>query len=83
MVSALAPLGATTVLPVGYAQDHYGYLLEEDDWLRGGYEPTVSAYGWKFGPYLLAQLEDFVATIDGPQEAPDLAGGARRRRRAR
>lgn len=73
MVGALAPLGATTVLPVGYAQDHYGYLLEEDDWLRGGYEPTVSAYGWKFGPYLLAQLEDFVATIDAPQEAPDLA----------
>ena len=73
MVEALAPLGATTVLPVGYSQDHYGYLLEEDDWLRGGYEPTVSAYGWKFGPYLLAQLEDFVATIDGPQEAPDLS----------
>ena len=73
MVSALAPLGATTVLPVGYAQDHYGYLLEEDDWLRGGYEPTVSAYGWKFGPYLLTQMEDFVATIDAPQEAPDLA----------
>ena len=73
MVSALAPLGATTVLPVGYSQDHYGYLLEEDDWLRGGYEPTVSAYGWKFGPYLLAQLEDFVATIDAPQTPPDLA----------
>lgn len=73
MVGALAPLGATTVLPVGYSQDHYGYLLEEDDWLRGGYEPTVSAYGWKFGPYLLAQLEDFVATIDAPQETPDLA----------
>lgn len=73
MVSALAPLGASTVLPVGYAQDHYGYLLEEDDWLRGGYEPTVSAYGWKFGPYLLGQLESFVATIDEPQEPPDLA----------
>lgn len=73
MVDALSPLGATTVLPVGYSQDHYGYLLEEDDWLRGGYEPTVSAYGWKFGPYLLAQLEDFVATIDQPQEPADLA----------
>ncbi len=72
MVSALEPLGATTVLPVGYSQDHYGYLLEEDDWLRGGYEPTVSAYGWKFGPYLLGQLESFVATIDEPQEAADL-----------
>lgn len=73
LVEALAPLGASTVLPVGYSQDHYGYLLEEDDWLRGGYEPTVSAYGWKFGPYLLSQMERFVATIDQPQEPPDLA----------
>lgn len=73
LVAAAAPLGATTVLPVGYSQDHYGYLLEEDDWLRGGYEPTVSAFGWKFGPYLLAQFEDFVATIDEPQTPPDLA----------
>jgi neutral ceramidase len=72
MVSALAPLGATTVLTVGYAQDHYGYLLEADDWLRGGYEPTVSAYGWLFGPYLLAQLTDFAATWDSSQEAADL-----------
>ncbi len=73
LVAAAAPLGASTVLPVGYSQDHYGYLLEEDDWLRGGYEPTVSAYGWKFGPYLLAQFEDFVATMDQPQTPPDLA----------
>ena len=72
MVAALAPLGATTVLPVGYAQDHFGYLLETDDWMRGGYEPTVSAYGWLFGPYLLAQLTDFAATWDSSQEAADL-----------
>ncbi len=70
--AALAPLDAGTALPVGYAQDHYGYLLEEDDWLRGGYEPTVSPWGWKFGAYLLAELERFVATVDEPQAAPDL-----------
>lgn len=73
LVAALAPLGASTVLPVGYSQDHLGYLLEEDDWLRGGYEPTVSPYGWKFGPYVLSQVEAFVATIEQPQEPPDLA----------
>ncbi len=71
--TALAPLGATTSFAVGYAQDHYGYLLEEDDWLRGGYEPTVSAYGWKFGPYLLAEVEQFVATMGEAQPAADLA----------
>lgn len=71
--TALEPLGANTSFAVGYAQDHYGYLLEEDDWLRGGYEPTVSAYGWKFGPYLLAEVEQFVATLGEEQPTPDLA----------
>lgn len=70
--AALAPLGARTTLNVGYAQDHFGYLLEEDDWLRGGYEPTVSAWGWKFGAYLLAEVEAFVASIDQPQPAADV-----------
>jgi neutral ceramidase len=80
--AALAPLGARHALVVGYAQDHFGYLLEADDWLRGGYEPTVSAWGWKFGPYLLAEVEAFVATIGERQPAPDLLapldGGAPR-----
>jgi neutral ceramidase len=71
--AALAPLGAAHPLTVGYAQDHYGYLLEEDDWLRGGYEPTVSAYGWKFGPYLLGEVEQLVATIDQSQPPADVA----------
>ncbi len=70
---AMAPLGATSVFPVGYSQDHYGYLLEEDDWLRGGYEPTVSAYGWKFGPYLLSESQKFIATLNEEQPAPDVA----------
>jgi|GEM_PF-759209 neutral ceramidase len=70
--AALAPLGATRALTVGYSQDHFGYLLEEDDWLRGGYEPTVSAYGWKFGPYLLSEVEAFVASIDQSQPPADV-----------
>lgn len=71
METALAGLGSTYTLPVGYSQDHFGYLLEEDDWLRGGYEPTVSAFGWKFGPYLLAELEGFAATLGQEQPAVD------------
>jgi neutral ceramidase len=71
METSLAGLGATYTLPVGYAQDHFGYLLEADDWLRGGYEPTVSAFGWKFGPYLLSELETFAATLDETQPAVD------------
>ncbi len=37
---------------LGYSQDHHFYLLNEDDWLQGGYEPSRDIWGWKFGPYL-------------------------------
>ncbi len=73
MEASLASLGAAKTLPVGYAQDHFGYLLEEDDWLRGGYEPTVSAFGWKFGPYLLSEYEQLAATLGQSQTPSDVA----------
>ena len=69
-VEALAPLGARRALVLGYAQDHYGYLLEQDDFLRGGYEPTVSPWGWRMGQYLIDQVAALVATRTEPQEKP-------------
>jgi hypothetical protein len=68
--AALAPLGARRALVLGYAQDHYGYLLEQDDFLRGGYEPTVSPWGWRMGQYLLDEVAALVATRTEPQEKP-------------
>ncbi|MCK6505864.1 hypothetical protein L6R53_21165 [Myxococcota bacterium] len=38
-------LGYEHALPVGYAQDHEGYLLLPEDWLLGGYEPNITFWG--------------------------------------
>lgn len=73
VAATLAPLGASTNLVLGYAQDHYGYLLEQDDFLRGGYEPTVSPWGWRMGQYLIDEATKLVATKDTPQEQPTSA----------
>jgi neutral ceramidase len=73
VVAALAPLDAGVVLPVGYAQDHYGYLLEEDDWLRGGYEPTVSPWGWKMGDAVVAEYARLAQAPAAEQPAPSVA----------
>jgi neutral ceramidase len=70
VAATLAPLGGSTNLVLGYAQDHYGYLLEQDDFLRGGYEPTVSPWGWRMGQYLIDEAGKLVATKDAPQEKP-------------
>lgn len=49
--------GVTNVLAVGYAQDHFGYLLEPKDYLRLGYEAYVSPLGWRFGDFTVGQAE--------------------------
>lgn len=70
VAAAMTPLGASTNLVLGYAQDHFGYLLEQDDFLRGGYEPTVSPWGWRMGQYLIDEAGRLVATKDAAQEKP-------------
>lgn len=66
--------GVDRGLAAGYAQDYTGYLLEEADFLRGGYEPTVSLWGWKGGPYLVGKLRalaaDLAAATHRPPEIP-------------
>lgn len=37
--------GLTHTLPIGYSQDHEGYLLPPEDWLLGGYEPNINVWG--------------------------------------
>ncbi len=46
------------VMIYAYAQDHNGYILMPDDWMSGGYEPTISYWGWRFAPYLIEQHLD-------------------------
>ncbi|MEW5737987.1 MAG: neutral/alkaline non-lysosomal ceramidase N-terminal domain-containing protein [Myxococcota bacterium] len=62
--------GVTHVLTAGYAQDHFGYLLEEKDYLRLGYEPYVSPLGWKFGAFIAGQLGQAFAALGAPAPLP-------------
>lgn len=54
---------SSDVVIAGLAMDHNGYLLEPDDWLSGGYEPTISPWGWRMGPYLKDQLVDLAREL--------------------
>ncbi|MDF1562201.1 MAG: hypothetical protein P1V51_04110 [Deltaproteobacteria bacterium] len=60
MLANAAEEGATDTLLLGYAMDHDGYILTEDDWLAGGYETTITLWGWRHGDYLLAQGRDLL-----------------------
>jgi neutral ceramidase len=41
----MSPAGAEKTIVIGYAQDHIGYLLRPEDWLLGGYEPSITFWG--------------------------------------
>lgn len=40
---------------VGYSQDHHLYLMHADNWLQGGYEPSMGIWGWREGDYYAEQ----------------------------
>jgi neutral ceramidase len=46
-------LGFEHAIPFGYAQDHEGYLLIPEDWLKGGYEPNINIWGPLHGEHIM------------------------------
>jgi neutral ceramidase len=40
-----SPAGKDHTLLIGYSDDHIGYLLTAEDWLAGGYEPSINIWG--------------------------------------
>ena len=60
---ARSPAGADKTLLIGYANDHIGYILTAEDWLAGGYEPSINIWGPLEGEII----------IDGILEAAKIA----------
>ncbi len=50
---AAAETPFTRALLTGYAQDHEGYLMLPEDWLMGGYEPSINVMGPLQGEHIL------------------------------
>jgi hypothetical protein len=56
LVREKSPVGADKTIVVGYSQGHVGYLLRPEDWVLGGYEPSVTFWGPLEAEYLAEQL---------------------------
>jgi neutral ceramidase len=65
-----SPAGPDRTFVVGYAQGHVGYLLQVEDWLAGGYEPSINIYGPLEGEWLMERALD-VAKVAWTQERED------------
>jgi neutral ceramidase len=51
-----SPVAADHTILVSYSQGHMGYLLRPEDWLMGGYEPSVTFWGPLAAEYVGEQL---------------------------
>lgn len=60
--------GVEDAAVIGYSQDHHFYLLNEDDWLQGGYEPSRDIWGWKLGPFLVDNSVALARELAKPPE---------------
>jgi len=60
---AESQLGITTAIPIGYSQDHEGYLMITEDWLAGGYEPNINIWGPLQGEHILEHVLDMSGTL--------------------
>ena len=68
---------------VGYAQGHVGYMLAPEDWLLGGYEPSVTFWGPLEAEYVAEQLAALMPLAMTPMREDGTERRARRASRPR
>ncbi|MCC7382348.1 MAG: hypothetical protein IT384_10985 [Deltaproteobacteria bacterium] len=63
--TAVVP-GIREALVVGYSQDHHFYLALEEDWLQGGYEPSMDIWGYRMAPYFADKSVELARELAKP-----------------
>lgn len=61
-----SPIAADHTIVVGYAQGHVGYLLTPEDWLLGGYEPSINLWGPLEGETIAERAAELLALVQTP-----------------
>ncbi len=76
-VRSKAPTGDKTIV-LGYAQGHVGYMLRPEDWLLGGYEPSVTFWGPLEAEYIAEQLLALLPLAQTPTREDGTRAGTTR-----
>jgi hypothetical protein len=58
----------------GYSQDHQLYLTPHEDWFHGGYEASMSVWGWKNGDHLKDESVKLATELFTPEKEDDDTG---------
>lgn len=73
-----SPYGRERTFVLGYAQGHNGYILGPEDWLRGGFEPSINSWGPLEGEYLAERVLELAELAVSEPREDAAAGGADR-----
>jgi neutral ceramidase len=73
-----SPVAEDKTIVLGYAQGHTGYCMTAEDWLSGGYEPSINTWGPLGGEYTGERLSELMALAVTPEREDGSAGGANR-----
>lgn len=74
----VSPNDVAHTMIIGYAQGHIGYLLRPEDWLLGGYEPSINFWGPLEGEYVLEQTAAILALAATDEREDGTALGSTR-----
>lgn len=72
-----SPAGPERTLLIGYADDHLGYMLTAEDWIAGGYEPSINLWGPLEGEMVIDGLLEAAALAWTPEREDPEAGSSR------
>lgn len=77
-VRARSPADPDRTVILGYAQGHIGYLLTAEDWLIGGFEPSINIWGPLEGEYIAERLLEVMALAVTDSREDAVEGGTTR-----
>jgi neutral ceramidase len=75
---SLSPVAADHTVLLGYSQGHVGYMLRPEDWLMGGYEPSVTFWGPLAAEYIGEQLLQLMPLAMTPEREDGTMAGTTR-----
>jgi len=73
-----SPVAADHTILLGYSQGHVGYMLRPEDWLKGGYEPSITFWGPLAAEYIGEQLLKLMPLAMTPMREDGTSAGATR-----
>lgn len=77
-VREASPVDAMHTIAVGYSQGHIGYCMTPEDWLQGGYEPSVTFGGPLEAEHVAEKLAALMPDAMLATRPDAAAGGANR-----